>query len=38
MLGNIAFAELYISVQGDLSIEDARGRNALHQSVSNGHH
>lgn len=37
MLGNVAFTELYLSVQGDLSIEDARGRNALHLSVSNGH-
>ena len=30
MLGNIAFVELYISMRGDLTIEDQRGRNALH--------
>ena len=38
MLGNIAFIDLYISIRGDLGIEDQRGRNALHLSVANGHH
>lgn len=37
MLGNIAFLEIYIRCKGSLSIEDQRGRNALHHAVANGH-